>query len=71
MHPQEMNHWPWTWRAWGKVKYGLTARVLGDTGPHMLMVIAMDVVMLEHFDLQSVSLVVAKPPNDGNYFQGI
>lgn len=68
MHLKEMSHWPWTWRVWGKVKYGSMGRVLEDTGQHMLLVIATGAVMLEHLDLQSVSLAVANPPNDGNYF---
>lgn len=43
-------------------------RALEDTGQHMLVVTATGAVMLEHLDLQSVSLAVANPPNDGNYF---
>lgn len=66
VHQKEMNPWPWTWRVWAKAKYGLMGRALGDIGLHMLAVIAMDAVMLEHIDLQSVSLVVGSPPNVGN-----
>lgn len=67
MHLKEMNPWPWTWRVWGKVKYGLMGRALGDTGLHMLVVTATGAIMLEGIDLQSVSLVVANPPRNGNF----
>ena len=60
-----MSHLLWTWKEWGKDKYGLMARVLGDTGLLMLMVIARDAVMLEALNLPNVSLVVDNPPNDG------
>ena len=68
MLPKEMNPWPWTWMVWGKDKYGLMGRALGDTGLPMLVVIVTDAVILEHLDLQSVSLVVANPPSNGNNF---
>lgn len=49
------SHWPWTWREWEKVKYGLMGRVLEDTGQYMLVVIAVAATMLQHFGLPSVS----------------
>lgn len=67
MLQKEMNHWPWTWRAWERVKYGLMDKALGDIGLHMLAVIAMGAVMPEHLNRRSVSLVVASPPNNGNF----
>lgn len=39
-------------------------RVLGDTGLHLLMVIAMVAIMLEGLGLQSVKWVVANPLNE-------
>ena len=67
MHLRVTSHWLWTWRVWEKVKSGLMGRALVDIGLHMLMVTAMAAVMLGHFDHQSVSLVVANQPKDGNY----
>lgn len=43
-------------------------RALGDTGLHLLMVIAVGAVMLEGSDLQSVKQVVANPHNDCKSF---
>jgi len=65
MLPKETNHWHWTWREWVKVRYGLMARVLEDTGLLLLLEIAMTVIMLVHLDLQSANLVVANQPSDG------
>lgn len=64
MNQKETSHWLWIWREWEKAKYGLMDRVLGDTGLHLLMVIAMGAVMLEGLGLQSVNRVVANPHND-------
>lgn len=52
---KERSHWPWTWREWEKVKYGLMGRVSEDTGQHMLVVIAVTATTLQHLGLQSVS----------------
>lgn len=65
---KETNHWHWTWREWVKVRYGLMARVLEDTGLPLLLVIVMSVTMLVHLDLQSANLVVANQPSDGEYY---
>lgn len=67
MHLKEMSHWLWIWREWEKARYGLMGRVLGDTGLHLLMVIAVGAVMLEGSDLLSVKQVVANPHNDCKY----
>lgn len=65
MHQKGMSHWLWTWRAWGKDKYGLMGRVLGDTGLLSLMVIATNAIMLEALNPQSVNSVADNPLNDG------
>ena len=67
MHLKEMSHELWIWREWEKARYGLTGRVLEDTGLHLLMVIATGAVMLEVSNLQSVKQVVANPHNDSKY----
>ena len=62
---KETNHWHLIWRAWVKVRYGLTERVLEDTGLLLLLVIAMSATTQDHLDLQSANRVVASQPSDG------
>lgn len=45
-------------------------RALEDIGLYMLMVIAISVPIPEHFDLQSVNLVVGNQLKDGTMFLG-
>lgn len=66
MHLMEMNHWPWTWAVWAKVKFGSMAKALEDTGLHTLLEIVTNAAMLELSALQSVKLAVASHLSDGN-----
>jgi hypothetical protein len=43
--------WPWTWKAWVKVKYGSMANVLEDIGQLMQMGTIVSAAIQEHSEL--------------------
>ena len=64
MHLGEMSHWPWTCRAWERVKYGSMVKALEDTGRFMQKV-ALLVVTLGHTGPETVKLIAVDQLKNG------